>query len=146
MLNQFNMTITIVLSWYIIYDYRISILFVRIFGELIIQNKPMDIIVILVKKQDFNLSNRIIIGPGKPLRGGISESNQALHSYYLANRIESYIVSYSLQYPSFFFPGKKQTVDDVSDEDDSTLNLINTVILFLGLEQLIGFSLNLIML
>ena len=71
-----------------------------------------------MKKQDFNLSNRIIIGPGKPLRGGISESNQALHSYYRANRIESYIVSYSLQYPSFFFPGKKQTVDDVSDEDD----------------------------
>ena len=80
-----------------------------------------------MKKQDFNLSNRIIIGPGKPLRGGISESNQALHSYYRANGFQSYIVSYSLQYPSFFFPGKKQTVDDVFDKDDSTLNLINTV-------------------
>ena len=38
-----------------------------------------------MKKQDFNLSNRIIIGPGKPLRGGISESNQALHDYFLSN-------------------------------------------------------------
>ena len=80
-----------------------------------------------MKKQDFNLSKRIIIGPGSPLRGGISESNQALHSYYQSNGLQSYIVSYSLQYPSFFFPGKTQIVDDVFDEDDSILNLINTV-------------------
>ena len=80
-----------------------------------------------MKKQDFNLLNRIIIGPGKPLRGGISESNHALHDYFRSHGLQSYIMSYSLQYPAFFFPGKKQLIDDVANKDEYTLPLINTI-------------------
>ena len=70
---------------------------------------------------------RIIIGPGYPLRGGISESNQALHNYFQEKGENSKIISYSLQYPKFLFPGKTQTMDGVSNEFDNTFNLINTL-------------------
>jgi len=82
-----------------------------------------------VKNQDFNLLNRIIIGPGYPFRGGISESNQALHNCFQENGKKSTIVSYSLQYPRLLFPGKKQTMDtDVNQHNNhNTINLINTL-------------------
>ena len=71
---------------------------------------------------------RVIIGPGFPLRGGISESNQALHKCFCDNNSDSLIVSYSLQYPKFLFPGKKQIVDDCYNIDNSdTESLINTL-------------------
>jgi D-inositol-3-phosphate glycosyltransferase len=73
------------------------------------------------------LLKRIIIGPSYPLRGGISESNQALQNYFEENHQNSKIVSYSLQYPKFLFPGKQQTVDSISSSSSSTFNLINTL-------------------
>ena len=79
-----------------------------------------------MKKQDFNLLNRIIVGPGLPLRGGISESNQGLHNYFISNGCHSYIVSYSLQYPKFLFPGKKQIIDEPI-KDNNTVSIINSL-------------------
>ena len=71
---------------------------------------------------------RIIIGPGLPLRGGISESNQALHKCFCDKNENSLIISYSLQYPKLLFPGKKQIIDDLQNIDYSdTMNLINTL-------------------
>ena len=69
---------------------------------------------------------RIIIGPGYPLRGGISESNQALDHFFQDSGEYSKIVSYSLQYPQFLFPGKKQTVDKPIDKV-TNLSMINTL-------------------
>tara|TARA_B100000700_G_scaffold319580_1_gene414984 strand:- start:75 stop:1259 length:1185 start_codon:yes stop_codon:yes gene_type:complete len=81
-----------------------------------------------VKNQDFSLLNRIIIGPGYPLRGGISESNQALNNYFQAIGQKSKIVSYSLQYPRIFFPGKNQSIERRSTQHNhNTINLINTL-------------------
>tara|TARA_Y100001968_G_C19439410_1_gene761687 strand:- start:999 stop:2186 length:1188 start_codon:yes stop_codon:yes gene_type:complete len=82
-----------------------------------------------VKNPDFNLLNRIIIGPGYPLRGGISESNQALHNCFIENGQKSKIVSYSLQYPGLLFPGTQQTINLTDDSRNihDTLNLINTL-------------------
>ena len=70
---------------------------------------------------------RIIIGPAYPLRGGISESNQALQNYFEEKSQLSKIVSYSLQYPSFLFPGKKQTMDGILSSSDNTFSLINSL-------------------
>ena len=69
---------------------------------------------------------RIIIGPGYPLRGGISESNQALDKFFQDSGEYSKIISYSLQYPQVLFPGKKQTVDNPLNQT-TTLSMINTL-------------------
>jgi len=74
------------------------------------------------------LLKRIIIGPGLPLRGGISESNEALNRCFRAKNETSLIVSFSLQYPKFLFPGKKQIVDDLHNiGTEGVVNLINTL-------------------
>ena len=70
---------------------------------------------------------KIIIGPAYPLRGGISESNQSLHNYFKKSTDNSLIISYSLQYPRFLFPGKKQVVDGPFKKSNTILNLINTL-------------------
>ncbi len=71
---------------------------------------------------------RIIIGPGYPLRGGISESNQALNNVFNKNgHGSSKIISYSLQYPNVLFPGKTQKVDTIDHKVEPALSLINTL-------------------
>lgn len=50
----------------------------------------------------------IIVGPAFPLRGGIANLNESLCRAFLDNGIESEIVSFTLQYPEFLFPGKTQ--------------------------------------
>jgi len=50
----------------------------------------------------------IIVGPAFPLRGGIANLNESLCRAFVANGIESEIVSFTLQYPEFLFPGKTQ--------------------------------------
>lgn len=50
----------------------------------------------------------VILGPAHPLRGGIADFNQALASELQNQGHEVDIVSFSLQYPSFLFPGKTQ--------------------------------------
>jgi glycosyltransferase involved in cell wall biosynthesis len=50
----------------------------------------------------------IIIGPAHPLRGGLATFNQRLAEEFLAKGYACSIYSFSLQYPSFLFPGKTQ--------------------------------------
>lgn len=50
----------------------------------------------------------IIIGPAWPLRGGIANFNEALARSLMHDGHQVEIVSFSLQYPRFFFPGKTQ--------------------------------------
>ena len=69
---------------------------------------------------------RIIIGPAYPLRGGISESNHALKCAFEEEGGVTKIVSYSLQYPDFLFPGKNQNMHGV-DAAKNTVSLINTL-------------------
>ncbi len=49
-----------------------------------------------------------IIGPAHPLRGGLATFNQRLAQEFLSEGADCEIVSFSLQYPSLFFPGKTQ--------------------------------------
>ncbi len=49
-----------------------------------------------------------IIGPAHPLRGGIANFNEALCSSFNKAGIQSRIISFTLQYPDFLFPGKTQ--------------------------------------
>ncbi|MFL5763099.1 MAG: glycosyltransferase [Bacteroidia bacterium] len=50
----------------------------------------------------------IIVGPAFPLRGGIANFNEALCRAMNQAGIETKIISFSLQYPGFLFPGKTQ--------------------------------------
>ena len=59
----------------------------------------------------------IIIGPGHPLRGGLATFNQRLAKEYIDEGHDSSIYSFSLQYPSFLFPGKTQYSDEPAPEN-----------------------------
>jgi D-inositol-3-phosphate glycosyltransferase len=76
----------------------------------------------------------IIIGPAFPLRGGIANFNEALCREFNHRSWDTKIISFSLQYPSFLFPGSTQ-FDTVSKPPDglvieSLLNSINPVTWF----------------
>src|SRR5690606_15741558 len=53
-----------------------------------------------------------IIGPAYPLRGGgISSFNERMAQEFVSMGYETKILTFSLQYPSFLFPGKSQYAD-----------------------------------
>jgi len=69
----------------------------------------------------------IIISPAYPLRGGIAESTELLYKEYNRQGVRCQIVSYKLQYPKIFFPGKKQTVKDSEKESFNIVSKLNSI-------------------
>ncbi len=69
----------------------------------------------------------VIIGPAHPLRGGLATFNQRLAIQFSREGAESSIVSFSLQYPGFLFPGTTQYSSDPSPKDIKIHTLINSV-------------------
>lgn len=69
----------------------------------------------------------IIIGPAHPLRGGLATFNQRLAKQFTGEGHECSIVSFSLQYPGFLFPGTTQYSADPPPEDIIIHTLINSV-------------------
>jgi D-inositol-3-phosphate glycosyltransferase len=70
----------------------------------------------------------IIIGPAYPLRGGIANFNEALCRQMVAEGFDAKIISFSLQYPGFLFPGKTQYDTGKGPEDiriETSINSIN---------------------
>lgn len=54
----------------------------------------------------------VIIGPAYPYRGGIADTNESFCASLLDQGHEASIVTFSLQYPEFIFPGKTQFSTD----------------------------------
>ena len=74
-----------------------------------------------------NIKN-INIGPAFPLRGGIANFNEALCNAFTQKGRDSKIVSFSMQYPGIFFPGKTQFAEGEPPKNlkiDSLINSIN---------------------
>ncbi len=72
----------------------------------------------------------IIIGPAFPLRGGLATFNHRLAQAFILSGDTCSLVSFSLQYPSLFFPGKTQFSDDAPPADlqiESWINSINPI-------------------
>lgn len=69
----------------------------------------------------------LIMGPGHPLRGGLATFNQRLAQQFQQEGHDCGIVSFSLQYPSFLFPGKTQYSDEPAPEGLEIRPLINSV-------------------
>ncbi len=70
----------------------------------------------------------VIIGPGHPLRGGLATFNQRLAKEFNDQGHDCSIYSFSLQYPSFLFPGTTQYSDEPAPKDlviHSAINSIN---------------------
>ena len=56
--------------------------------------------------------NVVLLSPAHPLRGGIAASSERLAQAFQAAGHEVAIVSFTLQYPDFLFPGKSQYTED----------------------------------
>lgn len=70
----------------------------------------------------------IIIGSAHPLRGGgLTTFNHRLCRQFLAEGYECSIYSFSLQYPSFLFPGSSQYSDEPAPEGLEIYSVINSV-------------------
>ena len=69
----------------------------------------------------------IIIGPGHPLRGGLATFNQRLAKEFIEQGNDCSIYSFSLQYPSFLFPGKTQYSDEPAPEGITIHSVINSI-------------------
>ncbi|MDQ3279009.1 MAG: glycosyltransferase [Bacteroidota bacterium] len=70
----------------------------------------------------------VIIGSAHPLRGGgITTFNHRLSKEFILQGHQCFIVSFSLQYPSFLFPGKSQFTDEPAPEGIPIHSLINSV-------------------
>ena len=70
----------------------------------------------------------IIIGPGHPLRGGgLTTFNHRLAREFTAQGHDCQIYSFSLQYPSFLFPGQSQYSDEPAPEGINIKSVINSI-------------------
>lgn len=69
----------------------------------------------------------VIIGPAYPLRGGIANFNDSLSRALTKEGINNVIYSFSLQYPSFLFPGKTQFEIGPKPEDIEIKSVINSI-------------------
>jgi glycosyltransferase involved in cell wall biosynthesis len=70
----------------------------------------------------------IIIGPAHPLRpGGITTFNERLCKAFADEGHDCTIWSFSLQYPSFLFPGSSQFTDDPTPKNIRIVTAINSV-------------------
>jgi glycosyltransferase involved in cell wall biosynthesis len=69
----------------------------------------------------------VIMGPGHPLRGGLATFNQRLAKEFNDQGHDCSIYSFSLQYPSFLFPGKTQYSDEPAPTDVVIHSAINSI-------------------
>ena len=72
----------------------------------------------------------IIVGPAFPLRGGIANFNEALCRALSKSGNDTKIISFSLQYPGFLFPGKTQYDSGKGPQDiviETKINSINPI-------------------
>ena len=70
----------------------------------------------------------VIIGSAHPLRGGgITTFNHRLAKAFQEGGHDCSLVSFSLQYPSFLFPGKSQFTDEPAPEGLYIRSLINSI-------------------
>ena len=86
---------------------------------------------LLILPQKHPLSTRhkiVLISPAHPLRGGIAASSERLALALQDAGHDVVIYSFSVQYPSFLFPGKTQYTEDPAPENlriETRLNSVN---------------------
>lgn len=71
--------------------------------------------------------NIVIIGPANPYRGGIAKFNEMLAENLVAENHTVTIANFTLQYPSFLFPGKSQYTEAVPPAGVDIVRLVSSV-------------------
>lgn len=69
----------------------------------------------------------VIVGPANPYRGGIAAFNERLARQFITEGYEVTIYTFTLQYPSFLFPGKTQFTTDPCPDGLNVRRRINSV-------------------
>lgn len=69
----------------------------------------------------------LIVGPAWPYRGGIADFDERIAREYIKKGDEVEIFTFTLQYPSFLFPGKTQYSPDQRPEDLDIKRKINSI-------------------
>ena len=69
----------------------------------------------------------VIVGPAYPYRGGIALFNERLAKAFQENNDEVEIITFTLQYPNFLFPGKTQFSDAEPPKELKITRTINAV-------------------
>ena len=69
----------------------------------------------------------IILGTAWPYRGGLAAFNERLANEYLRQGDDVEIVTFTLQYPSFLFPGKTQYSDEPAPAGLHIVRRLNAV-------------------
>ncbi|MFT3701791.1 MAG: glycosyltransferase [Agriterribacter sp.] len=73
------------------------------------------------------MASVVILGPAHPLRGGLATYDQRLCRQFLNEGHQCCIYSFSLQYPSFLFPGTTQYSDDPPPENIEIHTVVNSI-------------------
>jgi D-inositol-3-phosphate glycosyltransferase len=99
-----------------------------------VQFKPSDLgnnfklrFFIIFADMSANKQKAIIVGSAFPLRGGIANFNEALCRAMNVAGIETKVISFSLQYPGFLFPGKTQFDTGKGPQDIEIETKINSI-------------------
>lgn len=74
-----------------------------------------------------NRKRILLVGPAYPLRGGLSTFDERLCTAFAEQGHTCDILSFSLQYPSFLFPGKTQYSTEPAPENVTIYTEINSV-------------------
>jgi glycosyltransferase involved in cell wall biosynthesis len=68
-----------------------------------------------------------IVGPAHPWRGGIATYNERMARQFQAEGDQCELITFSLQYPSLFFPGKTQLSVEPAPDDLIIHKIINSI-------------------
>ena len=79
-----------------------------------------------VRNMEIKKERIVIIGPAYPYRGGIAAFSERLAREYIAMGAQVSLVTFTLQYPGFLFPGKTQYSCDPAPEGLEISRLINS--------------------
>jgi glycosyltransferase involved in cell wall biosynthesis len=74
-----------------------------------------------------NPKSVVIIGPAYPLRGGLASFDERLAKQFMQENYQTTIYTFSLQYPSFLFPGTTQYSTDPAPKDIEIKVKINSI-------------------
>ncbi|QEC53399.1 glycosyltransferase involved in cell wall biosynthesis [Anseongella ginsenosidimutans] len=69
----------------------------------------------------------VILGPAYPYRGGLAAFNERLARQYSKAGHDVKLYTFSMQYPSLFFPGKTQLSQSPPPSDLEIIRIVNTV-------------------
>lgn len=72
---------------------------------------------VLLMENDKFKKKVVIIGPAHPYRGGLAAFNERLGTEYHSQCYDVELYTFTLQYPSFLFPGKTQFSDSLPPEN-----------------------------